>query len=125
MLKQGGEWKTVDWQTALEYVANGLKQVQADHGAAAIGVLASPHSTVEELALAGALVRGLGSENIDTRCVPPTLQRWRAAGAARWLGLPVAELSTLDRVLVVGRTCAKTTRCLPSASARRPARVPR
>ena len=29
MLKQGGEWKTVDWQTALEYVANGL---QADQG---------------------------------------------------------------------------------------------
>src|SRR3954468_7169459 len=55
MLKQGGEWKTVDWQTALEYVAKGLKQIKADHGANAIGTLASPHSTVEELFLAGAL----------------------------------------------------------------------
>jgi NADH dehydrogenase/NADH:ubiquinone oxidoreductase subunit G len=27
MIKQGGEWKTVDWTTALEYVANGLKQI--------------------------------------------------------------------------------------------------
>ena len=67
MLKQGGEWKTVDWQTALEYVANGLKQIKADHGAQSIGALVSPHSTVEELYLAGALVRGLGSENIDYR----------------------------------------------------------
>ena len=67
MLKQGGEWKTVDWQTALEYVANGLKQVKAEHGAGAIGALVSPHSTVEELFLAGALVRGLGSDNIDHR----------------------------------------------------------
>ena len=25
MLKQGGVWKEVDWQTALEYVANGLR----------------------------------------------------------------------------------------------------
>jgi predicted molibdopterin-dependent oxidoreductase YjgC len=66
MLKQGGEWKTVDWQTALEYVANGLRQIKADHGAG-IGALVSPHSTVEELFLAGALVRGLGSENIDHR----------------------------------------------------------
>src|SRR5829696_4295003 len=67
MIKQGGDWKTVDWQTALEYVANGLKQIKADHGANSIGALASPHSTVEELYLAGALVRALGSDNIDYR----------------------------------------------------------
>src|SRR6478672_2461058 len=67
MLKQGGEWKAVDWQTALEYVANGLKQVKSEHGAKYIGALVSPHSTVDELFLAGQLVRGLGSENIDYR----------------------------------------------------------
>src|SRR3954471_8286553 len=67
MLKQGGEWKTVDWQTALEYVANGLKNIKADHGAKSIGALVSPHSTVEELFLAQKLVRALGSENVDYR----------------------------------------------------------
>jgi NADH-quinone oxidoreductase subunit G len=67
MLKQGGEWKEVDWQTALEYVANGLQQIKSNHGASAIGALVSPHSTVEELFLAGKLVRGMGSENIDYR----------------------------------------------------------
>jgi NADH-quinone oxidoreductase subunit G len=106
MLKQGGQWKTVDWQTALEYVANGLKQIQSESGASSIGVLASPHSTVEELYLAGALVRGLGSENIDHRLrhaefiAPPQ-------GTARWLGMPIAALSTLQRVLVVGSNLRK------------------
>ncbi len=107
MLKQGGEWKTVDWQTALEYVANGLKQVKADHGAQAIGLLASPHSTVEELALAGALVRGLGSQNIDARLRHADFNNAAPAGAARWLGLPVAQLSSLQRVLVIGSNLRK------------------
>jgi NADH-quinone oxidoreductase subunit G len=107
MLKQGGEWKTVDWQTALEYVANGLKQVKADHGASAIGLLASPHSTLEELALAGALVRGLGSENIDSRLRHADFANAAPAGVARWLGMSIAELSTLQRVLVVGSNLRK------------------
>ena len=42
MLKQGGVWKEVDWQTALEYVANGLKNIRHDHGAESIGALVSP-----------------------------------------------------------------------------------
>ena len=107
MLKQGGEWKTVDWQTALEYVANGLKQVKAEHGAAAIGLLASPHSTLEELALAGALVRGLGSQNIDSRLRHADFSNTAPAGAARWLGIPVASLSNIQRVLVVGSNVRK------------------
>jgi NADH-quinone oxidoreductase subunit G len=107
MLKQGGEWKTVDWQTALEYVANGLKQVKAEHGAGAIGLLASPHSTLEELALAGALVRGLGSQNIDARLRHADFANAAPANSARWLGLPVASLSTLQRVLVVGSNLRK------------------
>jgi len=85
MLKQGGEWKVVDWQTALEYVANGLKQIKTDHGANAIGLLASPHSTVEELSLAGALVRGLGSQNIDSRLRAADFGNTAREGDARWL----------------------------------------
>ncbi len=107
MLKQGGVWNTVDWQTALEYVANGLKQIQANHGAKSIGALVSPHSTVEELALAGALVRGLGSENIDSRLRAADFGNAAPVGQARWLGLPIAELSLLQRVFVVGSSLRK------------------
>ncbi len=104
MIKQGGQWTTVDWQTALEYVANGLKQVKASHGAAAIGALVSPHSTLEELQLTGALVRGLGSENIDYRL--RNAQFGKAEGV-RWLGTSIASLSQLQRVLVVGSNLRK------------------
>jgi NADH-quinone oxidoreductase subunit G len=104
MLKQGGEWKTVDWQTALEYVANGLKQIKADHGAASIGALVSPHSTLEELHLAASLMRGLGSENIDYRL---RNAEFTSSSSVRWLGTSVASLSQLQRVLVVGSNLRK------------------
>jgi len=111
MLKQGGEWKTVDWQTALEYVANGLKQIKTDHGAKSIGALVSPHSTVEELYLAGALMRGLGSENIDYRLRNAQFAKpegeGRNAPAVRWLGTSIASLSNLQRALVIGSNLRK------------------
>jgi NADH-quinone oxidoreductase subunit G len=105
MLKQGGEWKTVDWQTALEYVANGLKQIKADHGANSIGTLASPHSTLEELYLAASLMRGLGSDNIDYRL--RNAEFIASPSAIRWLGTSIASLSQLQRVLVVGSNLRK------------------
>jgi NADH-quinone oxidoreductase subunit G len=104
MLKQGGVWKSVDWQTALEYVANGLKQIKANHSANAVGALVSPHSTLEELHLAGALVRGLGSENIDYRL---RNAEFTAAPGARYLGTSIASLSQLQRVLIIGSNLRK------------------
>lgn len=102
MIKQGGAWKTVDWTTALEYVANGLKQIKNDHGASAIGALGSAHSTVEELHLLAQLVRGLGSENIDYRLRHADFSNRAADGKAQWLGNSIESLSSLDRALVVG-----------------------
>jgi NADH-quinone oxidoreductase subunit G len=99
MIKQGGQWKEADWQTALEYVANGLKQIKADMGASAIGALLSPHSTLEELYLATQLVRGLGSDNVDTRL---RYSEFSKPEGVRWLGTSIASLSSLQSVLIVG-----------------------
>lgn len=99
MIKQGGEWKAVDWTTALEYVARGLTQIKADHGAQRIGALGSAHATVEELHLLARLVRGLGSENIDFRTRHADFTR---PEGVRWLGTSIASLSDLQGVLVVG-----------------------
>ena len=104
MIKQGDRWTSVDWQTALEYIANGLKLIKADHGANSIGTLASPHSTVEELYLVGALMRGLGSDNIDHRL---RNAEFAPAGSVRWLGTSIASLSELQRVLIVGSNLRK------------------
>ncbi|MGJ3700746.1 NADH-quinone oxidoreductase subunit NuoG [Variovorax sp. AFSI2.2] len=104
MLKQGGQWHQVDWQTALEYVANGLKQIKADHGAQSIGTLASPHSTLEELQLAAMLTRELGSDNIDYRL---RNAEFTAFEGVRWLGTSIASLTQLQRALVVGSNLRK------------------
>lgn len=104
MIKQGGEWKTVDWQTALEYVANGLKQIKEQHGANSIGALVSPHSTLEELFLTGQLLRGIGSDNIDWRL---RNAQFNVDEGVRWLGTSVASLSELQTVLVVGSNLRK------------------
>ena len=104
MLKQGGQWRAVDWQSALEYVANGLKQIKTDHGADSIGTLVSPHSTLEEIHLATLLTRGLGSDNIDHRL---RHAEFAPTEGVRWLGTSIASLSNLQRVLVVGSNLRK------------------
>ncbi|MCC7327397.1 MAG: NADH-quinone oxidoreductase subunit G [Burkholderiales bacterium] len=102
MIKQGGEWKTVDWQAALEFVAQGLTDIVARHGPGAFGALVSAHATLEELALAGRLVRGVGSDNIDFRLRQADFRGNGHATGIPWLGLPIAQVGALDRALVVG-----------------------
>jgi NADH-quinone oxidoreductase subunit G len=102
MVKQGGEWREVDWNVALDYAAHALGDIARNHGPAAIGALVSPHATLEEMALTGKLVRGLGSDNVDFRlCQSDFALDGKRAGTP-WLGMKVAELNGLDRVLVVG-----------------------
>ena len=71
-------------------------------GAGQIGALASEYATLEEYALLGRLVRALGSENIDFRLRQTDASFDAALSGAPWLGMPIAELDNLDRVLVVG-----------------------
>ena len=104
MIKQGGKWSKVDWQTALEYVANGLKQIKSNQGDASLGALVSPHSTLEELHLSAKLLRALGSDNIDYRL---RNQDFTATDGVRYLGMPIAALSSLQRVLFVGTNLRK------------------
>jgi NADH-quinone oxidoreductase subunit G len=102
MIKESGEWRTVDWQGALDFVALRLKGIVAVHGAAALGTLVSPHATLEEMALAAKLTRALGSDNIDFRLRQADFRGDGQGTGIPWLGMPIAELDTLQRVLVVG-----------------------
>ena len=99
MVKQGGQWLETDWQSALDYVAHSLKTISAESGAQSIGALAHPISSAEELHLLQKIVRGLGSDQIETRLRQTDIH---GAASAPWLGMPVAHLSELDRALVIG-----------------------
>ena len=102
MVKQGGEWKEVDWSVALDYAAHALRDVAKTHGGAAIGGLLSPHATLEEMYLAQKLMRGLGSENIDFRLRQSDFSADGKRKGTPWLGMKIDDISRLDRVLVVG-----------------------
>lgn len=104
MIKQDGVWMEVDWTAALEYVANGLRHIRSEFGANAVGFLASPHATVEELSLAGTLMRGFGSDNIDYRLRNAEFNEFEGV---RHLGRSVASLSTLKQALVIGSRLRK------------------
>jgi NADH-quinone oxidoreductase subunit G len=102
MVRQAGQWQEVDWPEALAYVAHALADVRRQHGAAAIGALAAPASTVEELFLLGKLMRGLGSENVDFRLRQSDFGADGGRAGVPWLGMPVAEIDSLDRLLLIG-----------------------
>ena len=105
MIKQGGQWAETDWQTALEYVAHGLRNIKHEHGADSIAAAATAHSTVEELYLLQKAMRGLGTEHIDFR-----LRQGDFAldGAVTpWLGMPIAELSNVASAFVIGSNLRK------------------
>jgi NADH-quinone oxidoreductase subunit G len=104
MIKQGGLWNAVDWQTALEYVANGLKQIGSEFGAQSIGALVSPHATLEELHLSVKLMQGLGSPNVDYRL---RNAEHSVVEGVRYLGTSIASLSDLQSVLVIGSSLRK------------------
>jgi NADH-quinone oxidoreductase subunit G len=87
MVKHDGAWHEVDWEQAFDVL---IPELQGE-----FGVLASPHSTLEELFLVSKL-----DVPADFRLRHSDFSA--KLGGIPWLGMPIAELSKLDRVLVVG-----------------------
>ncbi|MEY4598378.1 MAG: hypothetical protein RLZZ445_1175 [Pseudomonadota bacterium] len=107
MVKSDGVWRDVEWPVALEFVAAELKRIKDAHGAAAIGALATPHQTLEEMHLLQKLVRGLGSGNVDFRLRQAEFSADGKRAGVPWLGMSITDFAQLDRVLVIGATLRK------------------
>ncbi|TAM45502.1 MAG: NADH-quinone oxidoreductase subunit G, partial [Gammaproteobacteria bacterium] len=102
MIRRNGQWEEVDWQTALEFTVEGLKQVIAAHGPQQFGALAAPTSTLEEFYLLQKLVRALGSGNVDHRLRQTDFRDDDRLPVFPWLGQPLADLEHCKAVLLVG-----------------------
>jgi NADH-quinone oxidoreductase subunit G len=102
MIRRDGALRETDWQTAIEFAAARLGEIARRDGGAAIGCLGSPHATLEELHLLARLARGLASDNVDFRLRQSDFSADAFRQGAPWLGMKVAEIGKLDRVLVVG-----------------------
>ena len=96
MLRDNGELRAVDWQTALDTAANRL----SDAGGS-IAALVSPQATLEEHYLAQKLLRGLGSNSIDHRLTQVDFSTQQTSPIMPWLGRSLESLETLDAALVV------------------------
>jgi len=88
MVKRDGSWQEVDWEQAFEFL---VPRLQDD-----FGVLASPHATLEELFLTAKLAPA------DFRLRHSDFSADGKRAGIPWLGMPLADLGKLDRVLVVG-----------------------
>lgn len=100
MVKQDNRWIETDWETALSYVAHGLESIRRDHGAMSLAALVSPQATLEECFLLQKLMRQMGSEKIEFRLGQSDFSL--DGKVVPWLGMNVAEIGDLDRVLVIG-----------------------
>ena len=107
MIKEDGEWKETDWQTALNVAVDGLRKVKEQHGADSLAAIASPNSTIEELFLLQKLMRDLGTSNIDTRLRRVDFTAENHDPLYPSLGMGISELEELEATLLVGSNLRK------------------
>lgn len=102
MIRRGGELAPCSWEEALAAAAEALQAGGSDTGA-----LVSPSATVEEGYLLARLVRHLGSGSIDHRLRRRDFRQQDADPIFPWLGMAVADVESLDTVLVIGSNLRK------------------
>ena len=97
MIKEGDEWRELDWDEALELAAERLKEAGGK-----TGILASPSSTVEEGHLLQQLAAPLGTQHIDHRVERRDFSGQSDDPAWPWLGCDIADIEKHDAIFVIG-----------------------
>ncbi len=97
-IKRNNKWENVDWQTALQFAADLLDEIEPKD----IGALVSPSSTNEEFYLLQKLMRKMGSAHIDHR-----LQEQDFSDQAQFpdyptMGVTLDALQNSDVICLVG-----------------------
>lgn len=94
-LRQEGRWRTVDWEQAIAFAADGLRRIVAEHGPDAVAVLGSSRATNEENYLAQKFARiAIGTNNVD--CCARVCHTPSAAALKHMLGTGAATNSFDD-----------------------------
>ena len=102
MVRIDGVLRAVEWEVALTAAAEGLQKAAAAQGGAALGFLASPMATVEELYLLAQIARGMDCPNIDHRLRQLDFRDQEQEAVFPHLGLKIADVDHLEGVLVIG-----------------------
>ncbi len=97
-IKDGGEWRDIDWSDALAHAAEVLAATDGDK----LGFIASPAVTVEEGYLLSQLAKHFGTANIDHRLNRRDISDQDTDPVFEGLGCGVDEIEQQGAVLVVG-----------------------
>ena len=106
LMRDGDRWLEVDWQTALNSVAEKLNAV-ISQDARQIGVIAAPTLTLEEAYLTQRIARGVGSNNLDHRLKRVDFSDQHYDPVFPWLGCSITELEQANSVLLIGSNLRK------------------
>ena len=99
--------RNVEWPEALDVVASRIKNIVDSYGSDAIGFLASPQATLEELFLLQKLARGLGCPHIDHRLHQHDFSLDNEKPGIPWFGMPINQIDDIRHALIVGANPAR------------------
>ncbi|HFE39105.1 MAG TPA: NADH-quinone oxidoreductase subunit G, partial [Gammaproteobacteria bacterium] len=106
MIKENGEWKTTDWETALNKTFVGLNKA-LNESVDAVGFLSSPGATTEEQYLFQKLARSQGVNNLDYRLRQQDFTTQAQQSIYPALNQRIVDLESLDGALLIGSNIRK------------------
>jgi NADH-quinone oxidoreductase subunit G len=97
-VKESGEWRDIDWESALTVAAEALGNASSGQ----TGILASPSVTIEEAHLVARIATALETSNVDCRLGRRDFSDQDNDPLYPWLGCDVAAIEQQDAIFVVG-----------------------
>ena len=95
-VKIDGLWQETDWQEALKFAIDGIKNTS--NSSEQFGVLSSKYASLEEFYLLQKLARNFGTENIDFRLDQAQLSNASSLDST----ITLSEIESIDHALIVG-----------------------
>ena len=95
-VKIDGLWQETDWQEALKFAIDGIKN--NSNSSEQFGVLSSKYASLEEFYLLQKLARNFGTENIDFRLDQAQLSNASSLEST----ITLSEIESIDHALIVG-----------------------
>ncbi len=101
-IKRNGEWQEVEWQEALNLVANEMRRLIGASNGENFGALLGNNVTTEESYLTQKLLRASGCNNIDFRIRRRDFSGDGSGSVRSGLNFPMEKLDSMDATLLIG-----------------------
>jgi len=102
-IKENDEWRDIDWEDALQKLAESLRDADSD----SISMLVSPSATIEENHLLVRIAEQLKTSNIDHRVRRQDFAGQDSDPLFPWIGSDIADLEDADAILIAGSNLRK------------------